>query len=286
MDPWPAPYRAVTGAAAGTLAGVAALAAFGSIVLWPKPDLLGGLTATAHRRSVRRPGVFERIGRWPLIRRLPVSASAAARLETTGGAWGPRALVGAKVVGVAGTLLMFGAVVGPVALPLALVAWRVPDLALARISRRASRAADREIPVLLDLLAVATSAGLPPQLAFRRAVEGAEGPLAGALLEVVDATDLGGRWRDELKAVGERLQLPDLRRLVGALTRTEAVGSSLAKEVTRLAADVREVRRAAAAQRARTAPVKMLFPLVFLVLPAFLLLTVVPVLLTTVRSIA
>ena len=49
---------------------------------------------------------------------------------------------------------------------------------------------------------------------------------------------------------------------------------------------LREVRLAAAAQRARTAPVKMLFPLVFLVLPAFLLLTVAPVLLTTVRSIS
>ena len=32
------------------------------------------------------------------------------------------------------------------------------------------------------------------------------------------------------------------------------------------------------------APVKMLFPLVLLILPAFLLLTVVPVLLSTVRS--
>jgi tight adherence protein C len=215
-----------------------------------------------------------------------VSKSASARVEAAGVRWDPRAVVGAKVAAVAATLGVFGAVAGPVALPVAYVAWRVPDLVLARMARRTTRAADREIPVVLDLLAVATSAGLPPQLAFRRAVEGAEGPLAEALRGVVDATDLGGRWRDELRAVGDRLELPDLRRLIGALARTEAVGSSLSDEISRLAADVREVRRAAAAQRARTAPVKMLFPLVFLVLPAFLLLTVVPVLLTTVRSIA
>ena len=273
----------MTATTAGMLAAVAALAAFGSLVLWPKPDPLGPV---ARGEPTRRANAFERVGRWPMVRRIRVSDSAAARVETTGVGWDGRAVVGAKVVAVAGTLVGIGAVVGPVALPLAFAAWRVPDLVLARLARRTTRAADREIPVLLDLLAVATSAGLPPQLAFRRAVEGAEGPLADALRVVVDATDLGGRWRDELRVAGDRLELPDLRRLIGALARTEAVGSSLSEEISRLAADVREVRRAAAAQRARTAPVKMLFPLVFLVLPAFLLLTVVPVLLTTVRSIA
>jgi Flp pilus assembly protein TadB len=275
----------VTASTAGMLAAVATLAVFGSICLWPMADLVGPLAAK-RPRTVPRANAFERIGRWPLVRRLGVSARASARVETAGVRWGPRAVVGAKVVAVGATLAVFGAVLGPVALPLAVVAWRVPDLVLARIARRTTRAADREVPVLLDLLAVATSAGLPPQLAFRRAVEGAEGPLAEALHRVVYATDLGGRWRDELRTAGDRLELPDLRRLIGALARTEALGSSLSEEISRLAADVREVRRAAAAQRARTAPVKMLFPLVFLVLPAFLLLTVVPVLLTTVRSIA
>ena len=71
---------------------------------------------------------------------------------------------------------------------------------------------------------------------------------------------------------------------MAVLTRTETLGTSLTGATRDLAADVRSSRRAAVAER-RAAPVKMLFPLVFLVLPAFLLLTVVPVLLTTVRSI-
>lgn len=114
----------------------------------------------------------------------------------------------------------------------------------------------------------------------------APGPLADELGATLDAVDLGSRWRDELRALADRLDLPDLRRAVAAITRTETLGTSLAETTAELAVNVRASRRAAITERARTAPVKMLFPLVFLVLPAFLLLTVVPVLLTTVQSIS
>ena len=120
---------------------------------------------------------------------------------------------------------------------------------------------------------------------LRRSVSALRGPLGEELERSLDSVDLGARWRDELAAVTERLSLPDLRRAVAVLTRTETLGTSLTSATRELAADVRSSRRAAVAERARAAPVKMLFPLVFLVLPAFLLLTVVPVLLTTVRSI-
>ena len=231
--------------------------------------------------------VLEVVGGWPILRRIRLSRTTTTRLDRSGTHRSEREVVASKALLAAAAMLAGSAIGGPVlGAPAALVAWRVPDLVLARAARRTSAAADREIPVLLDLLAVATSAGLPPQLAFRRAVEAATGPLADELRSVLDASDLGGRWRDELMVVGGRLALPDLQRLLGALARTDSLGSSLAEEIEHLASDVREVRRAAAAQRARTAPVKMLFPLVFLVLPAFLLLTVVPVLLTTVRSIA
>ena len=154
-----------------------------------------------------------------------------------------------------------------------------------RASRRRRRSADFEIPQLLDLLAAASSAGLSGPLALRRALEAVRGPLAEELRSAIGAVDLGGRWRDELRRVADRLELRDLRRAVAALTRAETLGSSLADAVTDLAAQVRAARRAATEERARRAPVKMLFPLVFLVLPAFLLLTVVPVLVATVRSI-
>jgi tight adherence protein C len=69
------------------------------------------------------------------------------------------------------------------------------------------------------------------------------------------------------------------------MVRTERLGSSLADALRELADEVRDERRQNAAERARKAPVKMLFPLVFMILPAFLLLTVVPVLISTLRSI-
>jgi len=236
-------------------------------------------------RPARRPSqLLARLGASALGRRvkrerLRVVAEAA---DT---AWTPEELVGAKVllavlvgVGAAIAVPPFGAI-------LVLAGWRVPDAALARRARRRVAEASSEVPLFLDLLAVATSAGLAPQLAVRLACDPLRGPLAAELGTAVRRTDLGRRWRVEFAGVAERLALVDLRRAVATLGRSEALGSSLATEMSRLAADVRAERRARAAERARTAPVKMLFPLVFLILPAFLLLTVVPVLLSTVRSI-
>ena len=185
------------------------------------------------------------------------------------------------------------AVIGAVApgpklltVPLALMLGvRIRRLTGTRADARRRRAMDAEIPQLLDLLAAGSAAGLSAVVGLQRSVSVLRGPLGAELRASLDAVDLGARWREELAAVTERLALPDLRRTVAVLTRTETLGTSLTEATRELAADVRRSRRAAVAERARAAPVKMLFPLVFLVLPAFLLLTVVPVLLTTVESI-
>jgi tight adherence protein C len=196
--------------------------------------------------------------------------------------------VDARHLWVAACVAIGAMVPGPklLTVPLAiLLGGRIQRLGVARADARRRRAMDAEIPQLLDLLAAGSAAGLSAVVGLQRSVSVLRGPLGSELRASLDAVDLGARWREELATVTERLALPDLRRAVAVLTRTETLGSSLTEATRELAADVRGSRRAAVAERARAAPVKMLFPLVFLVLPAFLLLTVVPVLLTTVQSI-
>ena len=209
-------------------------------------------------------------------------------LEAAGVSRTPDEVIAMKRIAIAGALAVALALPGIGMLlvgPVLLMGVRGPEIVLRRLARRRSRSAGRELPLFLDLLAVATNAGLAPQLAVRRAAEPLSGTLAMELQRALRDADLGRRWRDELTAAADRAGLADLQRAVRLLVRTERLGSSLADEMARLAADVRDTRRARATERARAAPVKMLFPLVFLILPAFLLLTVVPVLLTTVSSI-
>ena len=155
----------------------------------------------------------------------------------------------------------------------------------ARATRGRRRAVHDEVPQLLDLLAAGSTAGLSAELSFRRAVACLRGPLGVELVDVLHAIDLGTPWRQALASYATDSGEPDLRRTVAVLARTETLGVPLSEATHELARSVREARRSGTLERARTAPVKMLFPLVFLILPAFLLLTVVPVLITTIRSI-
>lgn len=268
---------------AAGLAAVAFAAAVGALAARGRTAVLVGVDPVQPRKG--RAGLFRAIGTSALARRLP-RGRLHALASTVDSRWSVDELVGVKVV----LAFALGAIAlaGPMpvaAVPLVLLAWRGPELALARGGRRRLVRASAEVPLFLDLLAVATSAGLAPQAAVQAAVEPLEGPLAFELGDALRRTELGRRWRQELADVAERLGLGDLRRAATILARSESLGSALAGEISRLAADVREERRSRAAERARAAPVKMLFPLVFLILPAFLLLTVVPVLLSTVRSI-
>ena len=73
-----------------------------------------------------------------------------------------------------------------------------------------------------------------------------------------------------------RVDTPAMRSFVRAVTQGEALGVSIGDILRSLANEMRKRRRAAAEERAQKAPVKILFPLVFLIFPAMFVILLGP----------
>jgi tight adherence protein C len=132
----------------------------------------------------------------------------------------------------------------------------------------------RELPVAIDLLGVAVGAGCTPYLAVDVAARWSPDPLAQVFREVLRRCSLGLDFEAALDTTTRGT--PRLRPLADALLASDRLGVPVGPVLARLADEDRTALRRAAEAHARRIPVRLLFPLVFLVLPAFVLLTVVP----------
>jgi len=147
-----------------------------------------------------------------------------------------------------------------------------------RQSSRERAALEHDVPVLVDLLQVAVGAGSSPFRAIDVASRWGPERTADAFRGVLAAVRLGEPLADALARLGARR--PVLAPVVDVMIATEQLGTPAGPALGRVAEEVRADLRRRAEARARVLPVKLLFPLVFLVLPAFGLLTVVPTLLS------
>ena len=174
-----------------------------------------------------------------------------------------------------------GGVVAPIALPLAPVVagavWGAPFLLARRAEARRREEVQRTLPEAVDLIHLAVGAGLTVPLALAAVTERADGPFVDELRRALEEVGLGRRLADALGDVAVRTG-EATRPLIAALVESDRYGAPLAESLGRLAAEVRNDRRRRAEEAARKVPVKLLFPLVCCVLPAFGLLTMAPLL--------
>jgi tight adherence protein C len=172
---------------------------------------------------------------------------------------------------------IFGLIVGSIIA--CAVGWSVPAgyVWLKRRDRREK--IEYELPEMIDLLVVAVEAGVSLPTGLRIAAREVTGPLGEELRLTLQEQNLGLSARDALENLGARANTPGMRIVVRGIVHGETLGMSIGQVLRNLAAEMRKIRKAAAEERAQKAPIKIIFPLVFLIGPAMLIVMIVPALL-------
>ena len=143
------------------------------------------------------------------------------------------------------------------------------------------------LPDAIDLLIVCIEAGSGIDQALLKVAEelGIAYPTLARQLELTTAEMRAGKPRVEaFKNFAERTKVDDVRALVAMLVQTDRFGTSLGQALRTHADTSRTKRRQRAEERAAKLGVKLLFPLVFCLFPAFYLVVLGPSLLRIFRQ--
>ena len=143
---------------------------------------------------------------------------------------------------------------------------------------------DSDVPDFVDVVSVYLRSGQPPALAFLHASDTAPGTVGVAAREVAERVHNGERFVDVLTSSRSEFGL-HAQPMIDALIDTERDGLAPRELFDRLATDAHAQRRRDADMRIRALPVRLTLPLVGCILPAYVLLAVIPLLASQLSSV-
>lgn len=138
----------------------------------------------------------------------------------------------------------------------------------------------RDLPAVIDLLNLCVGSGLDFMLAVDRVVKSfKQCPLTQELSEVWRENRVGASRRDALQHLSRRVNLPELSSFVRTLLQADRMGAPMSEALKIQAEEIRLRRFLTGEEAALKAPIKLLFPLIFFILPAVLAIVAGPIIL-------
>jgi tight adherence protein C len=290
------------------VSGVTALTAYGLLRLFPAVgrERLGTVaerTPSSILRFDETPRVlWQRLFEWVGRMFGPGDTQKATRIRyrlLQAGFQDPRAVlvfVGAKI-GLAvflPALLLFYSILLQYALPngpllilvFAAIGFMAPNFWVSNRIKERQREITNALPDVLDLLMVCVEAGMGFDAAVARisdVPQARRSPFHNELMRMHLETRAGRPREEAMREMGERTGVQDVKSIVSAFIQTEKLGTPLGKTLRVHAEAARVARRHRAEERAYLAPLKMIFPTVFLLMPSFFLVAMGPPLLMLMR---
>ncbi|MBU1671866.1 MAG: type II secretion system F family protein [Actinobacteria bacterium] len=171
-----------------------------------------------------------------------------------------------------------------VALPLSLAGAALPVMLANRNRNSYLDSVRRGLPQTADMLYALVLGGKNLDQAFKGAAVCAPEPLAGLLARTVREMDLGATRSESFARLEKSCPLEELSSLLRSLIEAEKRGHPLGPTLGVFSREIRMRERDRLKVAVAKAPVKMLAPLVFLILPAAVMLTVGPTLLASLQK--
>jgi tight adherence protein C len=211
-----------------------------------------------------------------------------ARLDLAGNppGWDVDRVLGLKALGLTVGLLLgvitpglFGA--GPRGIiltfsGLSALGWFGPSLWVYQVGYDRNELIRRELPDAIDLLTISVEAGLAFDAALAQVARSSDGPLAKELFRVLQEMQLGTGRLPALRALADRTDVEELRIFVAAMVQADTFGIPIASVLRVQSREMRVKRSQRAEEKAQQVPVKILFPLIFCILPALFIVVMGP----------
>jgi len=159
---------------------------------------------------------------------------------------------------------------------LPVMGFMVPSARLKRAVRARSDAIFKDLPDIVDMLAIAVEAGSGFESALSIVCKNFDSPLTEELSTALREMELGLPRRQALQQLRERVDIDVVRTLVLSLLQADALGIPIGRVLKTQAAEVRARRRAWAREKAAKLPVKIMFPLVLFIFPPILAIVLGP----------
>jgi tight adherence protein C len=159
------------------------------------------------------------------------------------------------------------------------VGYMLPALSVYRKARMRVREMRETLPDTLDLIVVCVEAGMGVDSALTRVgrEQNAQGLALGEeFLLSTQEMQAGAPRKEALLRLADRVGIDELKAMVTFLTQTEEMGGSIARSLRVYAETMRDKRSQAAEEAARKTVIKLIFPLVFFILPAIFILLLGP----------
>lgn len=151
-----------------------------------------------------------------------------------------------------------------------------PNLVLYQMGYNRREQIRRELPDALDLLTISVEAGLAFDAGLSQVARNTTGPLAEEFFRVLQEMQIGLGRAEALRALGDRTDLPELRGFVTSMVQADAFGIPISRVLRIQAAEMRVKRSQRAEELAQKVPVKILFPLIFCILPSLFVVILGP----------